>query len=251
MEKQITKTFWASALVLLMMIPGLTVAQVETSLNPGVDVMSRYIWRGINLGGSSPSIQPSLEFTAGNFTLGSWGAFSTSNGLGLQETDLYLSYTFRDVVSLTVTDFFFPNDTVGNNHYFEFDANNTGHLMEASAMFNGTDKIPFTFMAALNFWGADALKADGKKQYSTYFELGYNGTCKEVDYNVFLGFTPNNPDEEKGETGYYGPDAGIINLGIKASKSLKINDNFSLPISTSLIVNPVVENVFLVVGISL
>lgn len=251
MEKQITKTFWASAFILLLLMPGLSVAQVETSLNPGVDFMSRYIWRGLNLGGSSPSIQPSLEFTAGNFTLGSWGAFSTGNGMTLQETDLYLSYTFKEVVSLTITDYFFQNDSVANNHYFEFDENKTGHLLEASASFNGTEKIPFTLLAALNFWGADALKADGKKQYSTYFELGYNGKCKDVDYNVFMGFTPNNPDEEKGETGFYGPDAGIINLGIKASKSLKITDTFSLPVSASFMVNPLAENVFLVVGISL
>lgn len=251
MEKPITKTFLALTLTLLCLMPGRSVAQVETSLNPGVDFMSRYIWRGLNLGGSSPSIQPSLEFTAGSFTVGSWGAFSTGNGLSLQETDLYLSYTFKEVVSLTITDYFFPNDSVANNHYFEFEENKTGHLLEASASFNGTEKIPFTLMAALNFWGADALKADGKKQYSTYFELGYNGKCKEVDYNVFLGFTPNNPDEEKGETGFYGPDAGIINLGIKASKSLNITDTFSLPVSASFMVNPLAENVFLVVGISL
>ncbi|NTW24584.1 MAG: hypothetical protein HGA37_07790 [Lentimicrobium sp.] len=236
--------------VLMFMSTGLT-AQTETSFNAGVDLMSRYVWRGLNLGGSSPSIQPTLEFSVGNLTLGTWGAFSMSDGLTIQETDLYLSYNIKDMFSLTITDYFLPDESLSNNNYFEYDEEKTGHLLEASASFDGTEKIPFTFMAAVNFWGADALKADGKKQYSTYLELGFNGKCKEFDYNIFMGMTPTSPDEEKGETGFYGPYAGVINIGITASKEIQITDKFSLPISTSFIVNPQAENVFLVFGISL
>ncbi|MBK6966622.1 MAG: hypothetical protein IPH20_22665 [Bacteroidales bacterium] len=235
----------------LMFVPGQASAQVETSFNTGVDLMSRYVWRGMNLGGSSPSIQPTLEYSVGNLTLGAWGAFSMSDGLTVQETDLYLSYSIKEMFSITVTDYFLPDETLDNNNYFEFDQDSTGHLLEASVSFDGTDKIPFTLMAAVNFWGADALKADGKKQYSTYLELGFNGSCKELDYNLFAGFTPTSPDEDKGETGFYGDKAGFVNLGITVSKEIQITDKFSLPVTTSFIVNPMAENVFLVVGISL
>lgn len=251
MKKKSTKLLTGFVLAIMLAIPGWLTAQTETSLNAGVDLMSRYVWRGMNLGGSSPSIQPTLEYAVGNFTIGTWGAFSMSDGLSIQETDLYLSYNIKDMFSLTVTDYFLPDETLENNKYFDFTEDETGHLFEASASFNGTEKIPFTFLAAVNFWGADARKADGKKQYSTYLELGFNGSCKDVDYNIFMGLTPTNPDKEKEETGYYGPEAGVINIGITASKEVKITDHFSLPVSTSFIVNPQAENVFLVFGISL
>lgn len=223
----------------------------ETSLNTGADIMSRYIWRGLQPGGSSPGIQPSLEFTANNFTAGTWGAFSVSNNLTVQETDLYLSYAIKEMFSVTVTDYFLPDESLARNNYFEWKEDNTGHLLEASASFTGTDSIPFTFLVAVNFWGADARNINNKKQYSTYFELGYQGTCKEVEYNIFIGGTPTNPDSEAGETGYYGTEAGITNIGIAAIKYITITDKFTLPVSTSFIINPQSENVYLVFGITL
>ncbi|MBK9356630.1 MAG: hypothetical protein IPN08_04425 [Bacteroidales bacterium] len=251
MKKQTITIMLGSMLAIMLFLPGKATAQIETSFNSKVDLMSHYIWRGKNLGGSSPSIQPTLEYNLGGITLGTWGAFSMSDGLKVQETDLYLSYNIKDLFSVTITDYFLPVDTIVNNNYFEYNEDKTSHLLELSASFDGTEKIPFTLLAAVNFWGADALKSDGKKQFSTYFELGYNGTCKEVDYNIFLGFTPNSPDQEKGESGFYGPYAGVVNCGITASKEIQITDKFSLPVTTSFIVNPQAENVFLVVGISL
>ncbi len=251
MKKTATTILIAAILSLFLLTPGKSSAQIETSFNTGVDIMSRYVWRGMNLGGSSPSIQPTLEYSAGNFTLGTWGAFSMSDGLTIQETDLYLSYTFKEMFSLTVTDYFLPDESLDKNHYFELNEDKTTHLLEAAASFDGTEKIPFTFLAAVNFWGADALNADGDKQYSTYLEFGYNGKCKDLDYNAFIGFTPNNPDKEKEETGFYGTSAGVVNLGITVSKEIKISDSFSLPLTTSFIINPQAENVFLVLGISL
>lgn len=236
----------------LLLLGLLTGAQAQkASVNAGADLMSRYVWRGLQPGGSSPSIQPSLEFTVGNFTAGTWGAFSMSNNITVQETDLYLSYAIKEMFSVTLTDYFLPDESLVRNNYFEFNEDNTGHLLEASASFLGTDSIPFTFMAAVNFWGADARHINNKKQYSTYFELGYHGTCRDIEYNIFIGGTPTNPDSEAGETGYYGTEAGITNIGITAIKNIAITDKFTLPVSTSFIINPQSENVYLVFGITL
>lgn len=221
------------------------------SVDPSVDLMSRYVWRGLNPGGSSPSIQPSLKFNAGKFTLGTWGAFSVDNSFTVQETDLYATYNFCDAFSLTVTDYFLPDESLANNHYFEMKEDSTGHVLEAAASFNGTEKIPITFLAAVNFWGADARTATNKKQYSTYFELGYKRTVNETSIKIFIGGTATNPDTEAGETGFYSDGAGITNIGITAVKKITLTDKFSLPLSTSFIINPKSENVFLVLGISL
>jgi len=221
------------------------------SVDPGTDIMSRYVWRGLSPGGSSPSIQPSLKFNAGKFTLGTWGAFAIDNSFTVQETDLFATYNFCDAFSLTVTDYFLPDESLANNNYFEMKEDSTGHVLEAAATFNGTDQIPFTFMAAVNFWGADARKADYKKQYSTYFELGYNFTVKETNVKAFIGGTATSPDTEDGESGYYGDNAGITNIGVTAVKKVALTDKFSLPLTTSFVINPQTENVFLIVGISL
>ena len=250
MKRKPAANLFVLVTAVILMSPEHLNAQSKVAFNSGADIMSRYIWRGLNLGGSSPSIQPTLELTTGSFTLGSWGAFSVSDGMTVQETDIYLSYTFRETFTVSVTDYFLPDEALTNNNYFEYNQDKTGHILEVSASFNGTEKIPFNLMAAVNVWGADARKANGDLQHSTYLELGYNGNCRNMDYQLFMGFTPNSPDSESGETGFYGPYAGVINLGITVNREIAITDKFSLPVSSSLLINPQAENIFLVFGIS-
>jgi hypothetical protein len=47
-------------------------AQEESgaSVDLGLDVQSRYIWRGLQLGGASPSLQPYVELSTGKFAFG-------------------------------------------------------------------------------------------------------------------------------------------------------------------------------------
>ncbi|HEX7411176.1 MAG TPA: TorF family putative porin [Bacteroidales bacterium] len=228
-------------------------AQEKTSkgkLDISADLKSRYIWRGLNLGGSSPSIQPGMEYNRGNFTVGAWGAYSFSNTTIAQEADLYLSWSIADKVSFTVTDYFLPKEDTLNN-YFNYTRDKTNHLFELSAKFLGTEQLPLSLLIAINVHGADAKKSNGDIQYSTYIELGYSFKINETGCSAFIGFTPNNPDGAKGETGFYGPGAGVINLGLTATKEIKITDSFSLPVNASLITNPQTENIFLVFGISL
>ena len=252
--KRINAILFSSAclLMVLLFIKPLS-AQEKTSkskLNISADLVSRYVWRGLNLGGSSPSIQPDMEFSSGDFTLGAWGAYSFSNASRSQEADLYFSYTLADVISFTATDYYYPKEDT-NNHYFNYEKDKTNHMFDFSAKFLGTEKLPLTLMVATNLYGADAKKSNGEIQYSTYVELGYNFKLNETGCSAYIGFTPNNPDRSKGETGFYGPSAGVINLGITATREIKITDTFSLPVNASLITNPQAENIFLVFGISL
>jgi hypothetical protein len=219
-------------------------------LDISADLMSRYIWRGLNLGGSSPSIQPCMEYTNGNFTAGAWGGYSFSSAITTQEADIYLSYSVAEKLSFTVTDYFLPKeDTI--NHYFNFDKNKTKHLLELSANFSGTEKLPLSLLVATNIYGADAKKRNGDIQFSTYIELGYSLKINKTGCKTFIGFSLNNPDKAKGETGFYGPSAGVINLGLTATKEIKITDSFSLPVNASIITNPQAENIYIVFGISL
>jgi hypothetical protein len=241
-----------SLLFLFLGITGIFAQDTETKSVKGLDIsldlMSRYIWRGTDFG-ASPSIQPGVSYTYKGLTLGAWGAFAT-NLTGIQEGDLFLSYSIKDMVSLTITDYFFPDENKPYN-YFDY-GDSTAHVFEAGISFDGTDKIPFTFLLATNFYGADARRINddgtvGKIQFSTYAELTY--TYKNL--SAFMGVNLTKPNTDKGESGFYGDKIGIVNLGLTATKEVKITDYFNLPISVSLITNPVAKRIYLVAGISL
>ncbi len=228
-----------------------TVIGQEKSSNPfslSCDLMSRYVWRGTDFG-ASPSIQPGISYTKGGLTVGAWGAYAT-NLTGVQEADLYLSYSPIDMLTFTVTDYFFPDD-VNANHYFDYKDTSTGHIFEASVSFNGTKKLPFSILVASNLYGADAVKYkdtgenDGI-QYSSYAELTYS--FKNLD--VFMGANLTSPNEDRGETGFYGDGIGIVNLGITSSRDIKLGSEYTLPLSISLITNPQAEKIYLVAGLS-
>lgn len=236
-----------------MLIANFSFSQTEDEksndlLSVSCDLMSRYVWRGTDFG-ASPSIQPSIELNKNGFTVGAWGAYAM-NLTGAQEADLYVGYTYNDMFSLTVTDYFFPNE-VSSYKYFDYNKNTTGHIFETSLSFNGTEKIPITFLLAANVYGADAVKlnTDGTVkglQYSTYAELGYS--YKNI--SAFMGFNFTDPDETLGETGFYGNGFGVVNLGLTATKDITISNKFKLPLSVSLITNPQAEKIYLVAGIS-
>lgn len=220
----------------------------ESPFSLSCDLMSRYVWRGTDFGGS-PSIQPGFEYSKGGLAIGAWGAFTT-NLPGAQEADLYIGYTIKDKFSITFTDYFFPDETA-DYKYFELHKSATGHIFEATVGFNGTEKFPLAVILAANIWGADAVKMNddgttGDIQYSTYAELTYS--FKNLD--AFIGLNLTNPDEEKGESGFYGDSFGVVNLGISTTKEIKITDDYNLPLSVSLITNPQAEKIYLVAGFS-
>jgi hypothetical protein len=243
------------------------VVEAKETLDIGSDLYSRYIWRGQQFGGNSPSIQPYINFDFKNFEFGLWGAYSISGKNTGQEFDTHISYSFLDqMFTTTLTDYFFPDNT-NNYNYFNYLAASTGHILEGTIKFNGTEKIPISFMAAVNFYGADAARIESNAsspefnqkigiQYSNYFELAYSGKIEGVGINGFLGFTLNRPKAADmsyhyiGENGFYGNKPGIVNLGFELTKRLKISDRFALPVHTTVVSNPETKKVYFIVGIS-
>lgn len=214
------------------------------NIDIGVDIQSRYIWRGLQLGGNSASAQPYVEFSTGKIAVGAWGAYNLGGTSTGNEADLYVSYSINDAFSLTVTDYFFPTD--GNSQgYFPY---NEGHVFEAMVSFAGTDSFPFGLSVATNFGGAIKYDDGGneKSAYSTYVEASYETTVGDFELGIFAGavFADDN--------GYYLTDgSGLINVGLSASKEVKLSESFSLPINAALILNPDAENIYLTFGFSL
>ncbi len=222
----------------------------------GADLFNLYVWRGLELGGGQPSIQPWAKYTFGSekheFSVGLWGAYAIGGDVN-QEFDLSLNYTYNSILTMTVNDYFFPGLNTGDkNNYFEYRSDQTGHVFEGVVQFNGTEKIPVTLLFAMNFFGNDATKADGSIFYSKYVEAGYKANVKGLDINPFAGFCLDNADIGNGEIPYYLYEKpGLINLGVKISKAIEITDKFSLPIQCAVVSNPALNKVYMVFGLSL
>ncbi len=248
--KQISYLFAVVLLLTLSAFPVNAQQENETPFDLSLDLMSRYVWRGTDFGGS-PSIQPGFSYSVSGLTIGTWGAYTVNNP-GAQELDLYLSYAFLDdMFSVTITDYFFPNELAVNDHYFDYRDEHTGHVFEASLAFNGTEKLPLGVLVATNVYGADArrLNDDGSmagNQYSTYAELSYSFSF----IDVFAGMNLTSPDTDLGETGFYGDKAGFVNIGCTVYKDIRVSETFSMPLFVSLITNPLTEKIFLVAGLS-
>lgn len=207
------------------------------SFSIGADLMSRYVWRGIDFG-ESFSIQPTLEFSAGNFAIGSWASYSiAADGAGANEHDLYLSFGLGPV-SLGVTDYYFPGP--GALPFGDFSGDGDGaHWLEINASAGGTDDFPLTVSAN--------IFVHNDPDNSLYFEFGYPFTVDDVDLGVALGIVPQ-------ESAFYGTNGfGVTVLGFSASKEIKVTESFGLPVSVMYAINPTpgAERTFLVFGFSL
>lgn len=212
----------------------------SVSADLSVDLVSRYVWRGINLS-ESPAIQPAISINYKGLSFGTWASYTFSRE-ALQEVDLFLSYQTR-FVTFTLNNYYNPVDSLGfAGNYFELSGSRTPHILEGLITLNGPENFPVSLTAATMFWGNDR-DADDKNLFSTYLELAYPFAINENQANIFLGVTPAN--------GFYYNKFGLVNLGLSVSKDIKITDTFSLPIKGSFCVNPALEKVFLIFSITL
>ncbi len=248
--------------------------KIPFKLNVGADIMSRYVWRGLDYG-SSPSIQPTLSFGIGNFEIGYWGAVAITGNY--VETDLYAKYSAKGF-SVTLTDYYIPataslvNDTrytfSKNPDVIDFDTATpaslnkfTCHSLEATLQYKGPEKFPFSVMVGTFFYGNDKSAEDTvftqsglvqsirfKNRFSTYLELGYSFAIKDFNFDVFAGATP---FSSVYSTPAYDGGFAVVNTGITGYKIVKITDKFSLPLKASVIFNPQASQFHFVFGLTL
>ncbi len=261
MKNSIITKIASCVLALLIMSVKLSAQTTEAqsySVKVTADVVSSYVWRGVNspgiaAGGTlitmSPHFQPTYALTFGNLEVGAWG--STDFGGGYKEVDLYASYSAGSF-GVTVTDY---NWSFAHK-YFNYKNEETDHIIEGTIVFKGIEALPLSISVSTMLFGADKKFDDTKtgsfdpktQNYSTYIELGYAFS----KFNVFVGVTP--------ADGYYGDGYkynggevegfSVVNLGFTSSKTLKITDGYSLPLKATLGFNPQAENAYLVFGIT-
>lgn len=245
----------ASVLLLLTFIPYAN-AQDEEEESPwsaGLDIYSSYIWRGAKFG-SGPAFQPSVSYSTGGFEIGAWGSVSSSTDEGF-EMDLYASYSIGGF-SVGLTDYYFGGDWTSyeTSHYLEpslsFGIGGfsiAGYYMflagsdadsgvpGSPAMVDLSTGVVTPAVEALEPVQASSFGSSG----DVFFQAGYS--FKHVDLALAAG------DGQYTDNG----DFKVCVISVGTSKEIKITENFSLPVSGAVILNPSTGGFFITAGISL
>ena len=205
----------------------------------GGDIVSRYIWRGMDAG--SAAIQPFVGVEYKGLSVSAWGSYGFANADDVKEFDLTVSYTIKGF-NIGITDYWFSEGLDPEGRYFKYDAHGTNHVFEANI---GYDFKYVVLQWYTNFAGNDGTNKDGKRAYSSYFEISAPFSAAHVDWTATLGMVPYGTD-------FYGTKGfAVTNVALKASYDVHINDAFSFPIYAQVIANPCSQRAYLVFGLTL
>lgn len=216
-------------------------AQDNVEATVSADVVSNYIWRGAKL--DDAAVQPSVGISYKGVSLSGWGSYGLTTSGKTKEFDLTLAYSI-DNFNVGITDYF----CVGSDapKYFLYGSHNTAHVFEANV---GYDFGPLSLQWFTNFAGADVRTDKDKRAYTSYFELNAPFKLGGLEWNATLGGVPYGA-----KYGFYESNASgfaITNIGVKATKDLKITDSFSLPLFAQVATNPSTQKAYLVLGFTL
>ena len=200
----------------------------KSNFDIGVDFASRYVWRGGSYS-DSPAVQPWVEFTSGNFTLGAWASYETGGEVVGQEFDLYATYSFG-AFYVGITDYAFPTDADSDGYFMI-----KNHIGEANLVFEGVDAFPVSVALNMNIYNDD--------ENSFYTEVSIPFEIGGTELGAFVGAG----NEIYTMDGKF----AVTNFGLSASKDLKITDSFSVGATASAIFNPDSDDAFLVFLLSL
>jgi hypothetical protein len=220
-------------ILLTVVLPASVTAQIEI----GSALKSRYVWRGLDFG-DSPSVQPSLSFTEGGFSIGTWGAYSiTGNGNEVfSEHDVWIGYSIGSpagTFSLLATDYYYPSARM---RYFDYKGDGQGaHTIELGILYDGPDTFPVHIFSAGNI--------HNDPDNSVYIEIGYSFSFDGAELALFAGGA-------LGKSAWYGTSStAFINIGLGVTRSVVITDTLIIPLSASFILNPDLQQSYLVFGI--
>ncbi len=189
----------------------------------GADLTSAYLYRGSNYGGTT--IQPEISLGYAGLALTGWaniGAEDNSFQAFTPELDLTLSYSILGLTVGITHQYYFDESP-----YFDLSGNSSAQL-EAFAEFNLGElisKAPLS-LGWYTFVAGDDLTPEGKRAYSSYIEVAYEGSLPlGFTLTPTIGMTP----WRSCYTGYEGGFA-LNNISLKLNWELELGDHFCLDV---------------------
>ena len=210
-------------------------AQSQVIAHLGADIVSNYIWRGQDFG--HVSLQPELSVGWKGLSLAAWGSVGLSDKDDSREVDLTLSYETGGL-SFGIVDYW---DDGADKPYFYYQKEGTGHSFEG---FVNYDFGPVSVSWQTYFAGND-YQVDGKRVYSSYFELAAPFRLATCDWDARFGLVP--------WKSYMYDVSGfsVTNLSLRATKAIKITQTFELPLFGQLVANPASRHFYFIFGLTL
>ena len=203
----------------------------RVSATLGADFVSQYIWRGQDM--ANVSLQPTLGVEWKGLSLSTWGSVGFNKD-DTKELDFTLAYSIKGF-NVGITDYWFSE---GN--YFQYKAHKTTHIWEANI---GYDFGFLNVQWFTNFAGNDGTN-DGKRAYSSYFELTAPFRLAKLDWKATFGAVP------YATTSYNANGFCVTNIGLRVTKDFVIKQKYRLPVFVGLTANPRNEKVYLLCGVS-
>ncbi len=212
-------------------------AQDKVEGSVSADVVSRYIWRGQELGDAA--IQPSASLAYKGLSLTAWGSYGFLNSADTKEFDLTLAYTIGGL-NIGITDYWFSKHGA-DNKYFEYRAHDTEHVWEANI---GYDFGPLAIQWYTNIAGADGQNKSGDRAYSSYVQLSAPFKLATCDWTATIGAVPYATDFYKDTASGF----TVTNVALRATKTIPVCKSWGLPLFMEGSCNPSTKKGYLVVG---
>lgn len=234
-RKDLTGRAALAVVMCCMLSPVAAQDRVEATVQ--ADVVSRYIWRGQDLG--DVSLQPTLGLAYKGLSLTAWGSVGLSDPDDTKELDLTLAYKTGGL-NIGVTDYWFSSP---NERYFNYAAHETSHVFEANV---GYDFGPVAVQWFTNFAGNDGFNGSGKRAYSSYVEASAPFRLGGCQWTATVGAVPY-------ATSFYADAGGfaVTNVSIRAVKDIRVTKTFTLPMFAAVSANPSTEKVYMTFGLTL
>ncbi len=213
-------------------------AQDKVEATVGTDFVSQYIWRGLDCG--NVSVQPTLGLGWKGLSLTAWGSVGLEAS-DTKEFDLTLGYSAGGF-NVGVTDYWFNAGGDVRGRYFMYKAHGTNHVFEGNI---GYDFGCLNVQWYTNFAGNDGVNKDGKRAYSSYFELAAPFTLAGLDWTATVGAVP------FATTSYDTSGFAVTNIGVKAVKEFTVGKALTLPVFAAINANPCSQKAYFTVGFSI
>ena len=249
-----TKEFilnYALTAVLLFSAAGLH-AQSAPQAEAQVDLVSKYMWRGMEKGGIS--LQPMAKVSWEGVYAKLFGSKGFQAG-DAEELDLSLGYEFPFGLNIGVNDYW-QTGIEPRDLYFAYDKATTGHRLEGNI---GYSCRYGSIQAYCIFYGHDT-KIDGSQAYSTYVELTVPFRLGGLDWTVKAGLTPM---ESAGEAipdystltethnYFYAEGPACVMAALRATKEIRLRGGITIPVFAELHTNPYLQTAHIMGGVGI
>lgn len=223
------------AILALILTIGASDLAAQGRFNVGLDLKNMHYWRGLRVSDGFITA-PTVGYFNGGFAIFSWGGIALDGDF--REVTNIISYTTGGFTVAVADIFNFSG--VANPQYFNFDADETGHIIDLSVAYNFGDRAPFRIMAATIIYGNDR-DIRGNNRYSTYIEAGFpvkrEGFTVEPFVALGLALSGEATDMLYGDRNF-----DMVNIGIAVSRDVKLG-TFNMPVTTRLAMNPSLDQV--------